>query len=114
MFRKIDCVMVPVPDLDAAVGYYERVFGLTVNWRDDESVGMRMPESDAEIVLTISGVSGVHFLVDDVTSAVNEAVAAGCTVTRAPFDIVIGKCAVLKDPFGNPVYVLDMSKGPRR
>ena len=114
MFRKIDCVMVPVSDLDAAVNLYERVFGLTVNWRDDVSVGLRMPESEAEVVLNVENISGVHYLVDDVPAAVTQAVGAGCTVVREPFDIVIGKCAVLEDPFANPVYLLDMSKGARQ
>ena len=37
----------------------------------------------------------------------------GCVVRRAPFAIVIGPCAVVGDPFGSAVYILDMSKGPR-
>ena len=113
MLRKIDCVMVPVSDLDAGVAFYQQVFGLTVNWRDEVSVGMRLPESDAEVVLNIDGTKGVHYLVDDVPSAVGAAVDAGCTVVREPFDIVIGKCAIVEDPFGNRVRVLDMTKGLR-
>jgi len=113
MLRKIDCLMVPVPDLDAGAACYERVFGLTVNWRDEVSVGMRLPESDTEVVLNNDGISGVHYLVDDVPSAVRDAVEGGCTVVTEPFDIVIGKCAIVEDPFGNPVRLLDMTKGPR-
>jgi predicted enzyme related to lactoylglutathione lyase len=30
-----------------------------------------------------------------------------------PFDVAIGRCAVLEDPFGNVVCLLDMSKGRR-
>ncbi len=30
---------------------------------------------------------------------------------QAPFDIAIGRCAVVRDPFGNVLVVLDMSKG---
>jgi predicted enzyme related to lactoylglutathione lyase len=114
MLRKIDCIMVPVPDLDAAVGFYERVFGLTVNWRDEVSVGMRLPESDAEVVLNTEGISGAHYLVDDVPAAVEQMVTNGCVVVLAPFDVVMGRCAVLTDPFGNRVNVLDMSKGGRQ
>jgi predicted enzyme related to lactoylglutathione lyase len=105
--------MVPVPDLDAAVGFYERVFGLTVNWRDEGSVGMRLPGSDTEVVLNRDEITGVHYLVDDVPSVVRAAVEGGCTVVIAPFDIVIGKCAVIEDPFGNRVQLLDMTKGAR-
>jgi predicted enzyme related to lactoylglutathione lyase len=113
MLRKIDCVMVPVPDLVAAVAYYERVFGLTVNWRDDTSVGTRLPESDVEVVLNIAGISGVHYLVDDVLTAVGQATDDGCRLVLEPFDVVIGKCAQVEDPFGNRVYLLDVTKGRR-
>jgi hypothetical protein len=30
-----------------------------------------------------------------------------------PFEIAVGRCAVLQDPFGNPVCILDLSKGQR-
>jgi predicted enzyme related to lactoylglutathione lyase len=113
MLRKIDCIMVPVPDLDAALDFYERVFGLTVNWRDEVSVGMRLPESDAEVVLNTESISGVHYLVDDAPAAVEQLVANGCVVVLAPFEVVMGTCAVLTDPFGNRVYLLDMSRGRR-
>ncbi len=116
MLRKIDCVLVRVPDLTAAVEFYTRVFGLRALWRDDTSVGMSMAETDAEVVLhtmDLPADRSVHYLVDDVPTAVAAARRAGCTVREAPFDIAIGKCAVLVDPFGNPVCLLDMSKGPR-
>jgi predicted enzyme related to lactoylglutathione lyase len=57
---------------------------------------------------------GVHYLVDDVPEAVATAVRSGCTLREAPFAIAVGMCAVLEDPFGNAVCLLDMSKGPRR
>jgi predicted enzyme related to lactoylglutathione lyase len=37
----------------------------------------------------------------------------GAVVRTAPFDIGVGRCAVLEDPFGNAVCVLDLSKGER-
>jgi predicted enzyme related to lactoylglutathione lyase len=116
MLRKIDCVMLRVDDLDAAVDYYTRVFGLRRLWRDDVSVGMAMAETDAEIVLHTMDLPrevGVHYLVDDVREAVATAAAQGCLVREPPFDIAIGKCAVLEDPFGNTIGILDLSKGPR-
>lgn len=113
MLRKTDCVMVPVPDLDAGVDLYQRAFGLTVHWRDTVSVGLGLEDSTTEVVLNVDGISGVHYLVDDVPAAVEQALAEGCTLTVAPFEIVIGRCAVLRDPFGNPVHLLDMTKGPR-
>jgi lactoylglutathione lyase len=116
VLRKIDCVLVRVPDLAAATEFYTRVFGLRPLWRDETSVGMAMTETDAEVVLhtmDLPADRSVHYLVDDVPAAVAVAQRAGCTVREAPFDIAIGMCAVLVDPFGNTVCLLDMSKGSR-
>lgn len=116
MLRKIDCVMVRVGDLEVAADYYVRVFGLTRLWRDEVSVGMGMAETDAEIVLhtmSLPADRSVHYLVDDVPGAVAAAQLAGCLVREPPFDIAIGRCAVLEDPFGNTLCLLDMSKGRR-
>jgi lactoylglutathione lyase len=116
VLRKIDCVMVRVPDLAPATEFYTRVFGLRPLWRDETSVGMGMAETDAEVVLhtmDLPGDRSVHYLVDSVLDAVATAERAGCAVVEEPFDIAIGKCAVLADPYGNTVSVLDMSKGPR-
>lgn len=115
--RKIDCVMVRVPDLDAAIDFYRRVFGLTPHWRDDVSAGLTLPETDTEIVLhtmELPADCAVHYLVDDVLVAVAAYERAGCAVREPPFDIVVGQCAVVEDPYGNAICVLDLTKGPRR
>ncbi len=116
MLRKIDCVMVRVPDLTSAAEFYTRVFGLRPLWRDEMSIGMGMAETDAEVVLhtiDLPGDRGVHYLVDDVREAAAIGQRAGCAVREAPFEVAIGLCAVLVDPFGNTVCLLDMNKGPR-
>ena len=111
--RKIDCVMVRVDDLAAATAFYARACGLRPLWRDESSVGMGLPDTDAEVVLHTMDLPGewnVYYLVDDVLAAV---AAWRGEVVREPFEIEIGWCAVLADPFGNAVGILDMSKGPR-
>ena len=116
MLRKIDCVMVRVPDLAPAAEFYTATFGLRELWRDETSVGLGLAETDAEIVLhtmDLPADRSVHYLVDDVPDAVTTAQRAGCAVREAPFDIAVGRCAVLVDPFGNTVCLLDMSKGSR-
>jgi predicted enzyme related to lactoylglutathione lyase len=117
MLRKIDCVMIRVDDLEAAKKYYIDVFGLRPTWQDEISVGLGFPETDAEIVLhcdpgILSRVE-VHYLVNDVASAVQVLAQKGCTVLVEPFDIPIGMCTVIKDLFGTRMCLLDMSKGPR-
>jgi lactoylglutathione lyase len=117
MLRKIDCVMIQVDDLDSAAQYYSDVFGMRPIWRDGSSVGLGFPETDAEIVLhrfpDFPSRIEVHYLVDDVLAAVQELEQRGCRVLVAPFDIPIGKCAVIEDPFGTRLNILDMTKGPR-
>jgi predicted enzyme related to lactoylglutathione lyase len=118
MLKKIDCVMIRVDDLEAAAAYYAGVFGLRPVWRDDTAVGLAFPETDAEVVLHrdqgIPSRVEVHYLVDDVVSAVQTFEEQGCRVLETPFDIPIGTCAVIEDPFGTTLCILDMSKGPRQ
>ena len=117
MLRKIDCVMVRVDDVEGAAAYYAKVFGLYPQWSGDDSIGLVFPETDAEIVLHndpgIPSSVEVHYLVDDVVDAVAHFAGQGCHVLVAPFDITIGKCAVVSDPFGTRLCILDMTKGPR-
>ena len=117
MLRKIDCVMIRVDNLEAAESYYTTVFGLRALWRDASAVGLGFPETDAEVVLHCDqGIPSrveVHYLVDDVVAAVQRFEQQGCRVREAPFDIPIGKCAVIEDPFGTTLCILDMTKGPR-
>jgi lactoylglutathione lyase len=117
MLRKIDCVMIRVHDVKAAAVYYAKVFGLQPQWSADDAIGLVFPESDAEIVLhsdpNIPSSVEVHYLVENVIAAVANFAAQGCHVLVEPFDIAIGKCAVIADPFGTRLCILDMTKGPR-
>ncbi|HEU5345786.1 MAG TPA: VOC family protein [Ktedonobacterales bacterium] len=117
VLRKIDCVMIRVDDVAAAARYYERVFGLLLQWSGDDAIGLRFPDSDAEIVLhrddDIPGPVEVYYLVDDVIAAVDAAVSQGCEFLTPPFDITVGKCAVIRDPFGVRLCLLDLTKGLR-
>jgi predicted enzyme related to lactoylglutathione lyase len=115
MLRKIDCIMIRVDDVEAAADYYAKVFGLHPQWSGDDSIGLVFPNADAEIVLhrdlDIPSSVEVHYLVDDVVAAVAHYEEHGCHILAAPFDITIGKCAVIKDPFGTRLCILDLTKG---
>ena len=117
MLRKIDCVMIRVEDVEVSAAYYAKVFGLRPKWSGEGAVGLAFPETDAEIVLhsemTIPSSVEVHYLVDDVVVAVAHYAAQGCQILVAPFDITIGKCAVISDPFGTRLCILDITKGLR-
>ena len=109
--------MIRVENIEAAASYYAGVFGLHPRWSGDGSIGLAFQETDAEIVLhcdpNIPSSVEVCYLVDDVLAAVADYAAQGCQVLVTPFDITIGKCAVIRDPFGTRLCILDMTKGAR-
>lgn len=112
LFRKVDCLQVPVPDLEAGLAFYCDRLGHELAWRTETQAGLRMLVTDAEIVLqTERPTPEVDVLVASVEEAVATIVDAGGDVVVPPFDIRIGRCAVIQDPWGNQFTVLDMSKG---
>jgi lactoylglutathione lyase len=113
VFRKVDCFSLPVADLDEALRFYRDSLGHELIWRDDNAAGLRLPESSAELVLhTDTRPMETDLAVASVREAVSRIVEAGGTVVVEPFEIRIGLCAVVCDPWGNHIVILDQSKGP--
>ena len=112
LVRKIDCLQIPVPDLEAGLAFYRDSLGHPLIWRTATAAGLRLPDSDAEIVLqTERPELEVDLKVGSAEAAAAAIVAAGGRVVVAPFDIQIGRCTVVADPWGNRLVLLDMSKG---
>ena len=113
LLRKVDCIRLYVPDLEAGLAFYRDRLGHELIWRSKTAAGLRLPESDAELVLqTEEQRQEVDLLVDSADEAAKRVEQAGGKVIVPPFDIQIGRCVVLEDPWGNPLVMLDMSKGP--
>jgi lactoylglutathione lyase len=112
LFQKIDCVMLHVPDLVSALAFYRDHLGHRLVWRSEDAAGLQMLESDSEIVLQ-AGKKGmeIDFLVSSADEAAVEFEKAGGTVVVPTFDIQIGRAVVVRDPWGNDLVLLDMSKG---
>jgi catechol 2,3-dioxygenase-like lactoylglutathione lyase family enzyme len=112
VFRKIDCLSLPVPNLDEALAFYQGAIGHELVWRDETAAGLRLPDDDAELVLHVAArPAEVDLLVESVPVAVQALTAAGAELVAGPFEIRIGLCAVLRDPWKNPLVILDSSKG---
>jgi predicted enzyme related to lactoylglutathione lyase len=113
VLRKVDAVSVPVPDLDAGLGFYCGVLGHRLAWRNDAvgQAGLHLADSDSELVLTTRQAYEPNWLVDDVPAAVEAFLAHGGSLVRAPFEIPVGRAAVVRDPFGNPLVLVDLSTG---
>jgi predicted enzyme related to lactoylglutathione lyase len=114
--RAVDCLSLPVPDLDEALAFYRDCLGHQPVWRTASSVGLRLPESEAELVLHTDERRplAAELRVDAVPGAVARFQGAGGSLVAGPFEIQIGRCAVVADPFGNTLVLLDASKGRLR
>ena len=112
LIRKVDCVRLYVPDLEKGLAFYRDQLGHPLIWRTETAVGLRLPESDAELVLqTEEQRQEVDLLVHSADEAATRIEQAGGKVIVPPFDIQIGRCVVIEDPWGNPLVLLDTSKG---
>jgi len=112
LFRKIDCIRLPVSDLESGLAFYRDRIGLELIWITEESAGLKMPEDDSEIVLyTESRGEEIDIMVESADDAARSFESAGGEVVVQPFDIRIGRCVVVKDPWGNELVLLDNSKG---
>ena len=112
LIRKVDCIRLYVPDLEAGLAFYRDRLGHALIWRTESAAGLRLPESEAELVIqTEDQRQEVDLLVDSAVEAAKFVEQAGGRVIVPPFDIQIGRCVVLEDPWGNPLVLLDTSKG---
>ncbi|PRX70610.1 putative enzyme related to lactoylglutathione lyase [Nonomuraea fuscirosea] len=111
--RKVDAVMVPVPDLDSGLRFYRDRLGHQLLWRDDElgQAGLGLPDTDTEMVLTTRPGLVPAWLVDSADDATAQVVRAGGRMVAEPVDVPVGRLAVVADPFGNELVLIDLSKG---
>jgi lactoylglutathione lyase len=112
LLRKVDCIRLYVPDLEEGLAFYRDQLGHELIWHTETAAGLRLPESEAELVIqTEDQRQEVDLLVDSADEAAKFIEQAGGRVIVPPFDIQIGRCVVVEDPWGNPLVLLDTSKG---
>lgn len=114
MFKKVDCVRLHVPDIDAALVFYRDRLGMELVWKvDGVEAGLRTSDSDSEIVLVKEdiGQPEIDFMVEEVGESIEKFAGGGGRVIVEPFPIRIGMCSVVEDPWNNRYVLLDQSKG---
>ena len=113
LLRRIDAVTVPVPDLDQGLRFYRDALGHDLLWRDDSrgQAGLRMPDTETEIVLALEQRYEPDWLVRSAAEAAEVVVRAGGRIVSGPVDIPVGSVVVVADPFGNVLVLVDLSKG---
>ena len=112
LVQKVDCIRLSVSDLDAGLAFYRDQLGHELIWRTEDSVGLRMPDTDTEIVLHAEqGAPEINLKVESADAAAVRFEEAGGKSVVPPFDIRIGRAVVVQDPWGNQLVLLDTSKG---
>jgi predicted enzyme related to lactoylglutathione lyase len=112
LFKRVDCLSIPVSDLDAALAFYSTKLGHELIWRSNTAAGLKLPGSNAELVLhTGDRPMETDLTVDSVPDALMRFTSAGGKILSGPFQIQIGRCALVADPWSNVLVILDASKG---
>ena len=109
ILKRVDCVLLKVPDLDKGIQFYCKTLGLPLYWRRDDTAGLGL--GNCELVLSTKFDPETDLLVNSVPEAVDLIVKAGGEVIVEPEDIPVGMVGVVKDPFGNVLTLVDLSKG---
>jgi lactoylglutathione lyase len=112
LFKGIDCMSLKVDDLEAAIAFYAGKLGQELRWKTPSSAGLGFPGGESELVLhTEKRPPGTDLLVDSVPDAVKRFTEAGGKLVYGPVDIPVGSFAIMSDPWGNRLSILDLSKG---
>ncbi len=114
LLRAVDCVTVPVPDLDTGLAYYRDALHQPLLWRNDDvgQAAVGLPDGDTELVLTTRQTYAPGWLVSSADAAAAAMCAVGARMVSEPVDIPVGRLVVVADPFGNELVLLDLSNGP--
>jgi lactoylglutathione lyase len=111
LLKKIDCLMFNVDDLDAAIAFYGDKLGLPLAWRHETGAAFRVGDSELVINLGAPREPETDLMVDSAEDAARHVCEAGGKIIAGPFDIRIGRCVVVADPWQNQLVLLDCTKG---
>src|SRR5438067_6373103 len=110
MLRKVDRVILRVPQLAGAVRYYRDVLGMKLNRQESNLASFALEQG--ELVLhcdpELPG-EATYFLVDDVQDLYRRRDELQLKFTSRPLAVARGFRATVKDPFGNVLLLLDRS-----
>src|SRR5687768_17350038 len=112
MLKKVDRILLRVPQLESAVKYYRDVLGLRVVRHSGNIATFRLAEQDAELVLHDDPDlpdNAAYYLVDDVRDLYRRREELRLKFAGPPVQVAKGFRGTAKDPFGNVLLLLDRS-----
>ena len=114
MLRRIDRILLRVPQLESAVKYYRDVLGMKVIRQDARLANLKLMDGDTELVLHVDAdlpAEAIYYLVDSVRDLYQRRATLKLTFVSSPSPISRGYRATVKDPFGNVLLLLDRTAG---
>jgi len=112
IFEKIDCLRLFVPDLEKGIEFYHKQLGLPIRWKTNNEVGFLLGDGVGELVIQNKDKwEETDLKVGSVLDVVKKIRNSGGKIVVEPFDIKIGKCAVVEDLWKNKLVILDSTKG---
>jgi catechol 2,3-dioxygenase-like lactoylglutathione lyase family enzyme len=112
MLRKIDRILLRVPGLASAVGYYRDVLGLKLLRQDARVANFQLLDGTTELVLHCDPdlpAEATYYLVDDVRDLYQRRAKLKLSFNSPPAQVSRGYRATVKDPFGNVMLLIDRS-----
>ncbi len=112
MLRKIDRILLRVPQLEGAVSFYRDVLGLHLIRHAGNIASFKLVEQETELVLHDDPdlpADAVYYLVDDVRDLYRRRDSLRLKFSGPPVQVSKGFRAATKDPFGNVLLLLDRS-----
>jgi catechol 2,3-dioxygenase-like lactoylglutathione lyase family enzyme len=111
MLRRVDRILLRVPQLDGAVKYYRDVLGLALVRKSGNIASFHLSAAhDTELVLHTDPdlpAEATYFLVDDVRELYRRRSELKLKFTGPPQPVSRGYRATVKDPFDNVLLLLD-------
>ncbi|MGA2499282.1 MAG: VOC family protein [Tepidisphaeraceae bacterium] len=110
MFRRVDRVVLRVPNLKAAVKFYREALGLELLREESRLASLRMPDGQAEMILHCDPdlpAEAVYYFVDDVRALHARREQLGIQFTSPPVAGSRGYRAAIRDPGGHVLLIVD-------
>jgi catechol 2,3-dioxygenase-like lactoylglutathione lyase family enzyme len=112
MLRRIDRMVLRVPNLVSAVSYYRDVLGMKLIREETRVASLKFRDDDAELILHSDPdlpAEAIYLLVDDVRDLHARRDELKLKFVSPPARVTRGYRATVKDPFGTVLQLLDRS-----
>ncbi len=112
MLLRIDRLILRVPNLQSATRFYTQTLGYKLLKQDNRLVSLRFAEDEAELILHTDPdlpAEAIYYRVKDVRDLYARREALKLHFMHPPTAVARGYRAVLKDPFGNVLMIVDRS-----